>query len=147
VLSGATQCAFRVSLSTQKSWRPISGQGRLCSSARLFIHEFFVSCSQLSRSSVWVLLIGLFYAMAVLEVDPGDLGDDFGDVYDTHLSVTSEKALKVIPAFFPAPSASDQAFSFVHRLPLRLVRVVHNPYQQHLAPARRIYLHYAVWRI
>ncbi|WP_139361640.1 hypothetical protein [Spirosoma sp. 209] len=114
---------------------------------RLFIHDVFAFYSQLSRSSAWVLLIGLFYAMAVLEVDPGDLGDDFGDTYDTHLSVTSEKSLEVLPAFFPAPSASDQSFGFVRRLPLRLVRVVHNPYQQRLAPARRIYLRHAVWRI
>ncbi|WP_138502456.1 hypothetical protein [Spirosoma lacussanchae] len=98
------------------------------------MYDAFVSYSKLSSQSIWILLIGFFYAMAVLEVDPGDLGDDFGDVYDTHLSVTSEKSLKVVPAFFPAPAASDQPASLVRHLPIVQVPVVFTIYQQYLVP-------------
>ena len=35
--------------------------------------------------SIVSLVIALFYCMAALEMDPGNVGDDFGDVYDTHL--------------------------------------------------------------
>jgi hypothetical protein len=39
--------------------------------------------------SVLSLAVALFYLMAALEIDPGNLGDDFGDVYDTYLAAHS----------------------------------------------------------
>ncbi|QIP16840.1 hypothetical protein G8759_31465 [Spirosoma aureum] len=32
-----------------------------------------------------VMFIGVFYSLAVLEVDPGETGDGFGDVFDTYV--------------------------------------------------------------
>ncbi|QHV96595.1 hypothetical protein [Spirosoma endbachense] len=32
-----------------------------------------------------VVTIGIFYTLAVLEVDPGETGDSFGDVFDTYV--------------------------------------------------------------
>ncbi|UHG94413.1 hypothetical protein [Spirosoma oryzicola] len=40
---------------------------------------------------ILLLLVGLFYCMAALEVDPGDVGDSFGDVFDTYLHSQSAK--------------------------------------------------------
>ena len=35
------------------------------------------------------LLVVVFYLMAAFEIDPGQLGDGFGDVYDTYLPAQS----------------------------------------------------------
>jgi hypothetical protein len=45
-----------------------------------------------------VLLIGLFYTCAVLEVDLSDINDTFGDVYDTYVPGSAVKSPKPIVA-------------------------------------------------
>lgn len=42
--------------------------------------------------SIIPLVVAIFYLMAAFEVDPGDLGDSFGDVYDTYVTAQSVDA-------------------------------------------------------
>ncbi|WP_460973022.1 hypothetical protein [Spirosoma migulaei] len=48
---------------------------------------------------VTVFWIGLFFSCAVLEIDLGDMGDEFGDVYDTYVHTT--------PVQSPTPTVID----------------------------------------
>lgn len=54
-----------------------------------------------------IFLVGLFYTCAVVEVDLGEIGDCFGDVYDTYVLATPTQspkpALVVCREIFPAP--------------------------------------------
>ncbi|GAB4034574.1 hypothetical protein [Spirosoma gilvum] len=62
-----------------------------------FIRQEFMPVSWIRLLTV--ALVGLFFSCAVLEVDLGDIGDDFGDEYDTYVHTT--------PIQSPNPTAVD----------------------------------------
>jgi hypothetical protein len=89
----------------------------------------------------------LFYAMAALEIDPGEVGDDFGDVYDTHLPAHAGQVLKAdcpacSPALFLAPLTFRPSRSFVFWTIPELEQTI-----RLAGRSKRIYLHCAVWRL
>jgi hypothetical protein len=96
-------------------------------------------------------LLGLFYALAALEVDPGELGDTFGDTYDTYLHQLSPKSTVPLPA--PSPDVLGELEPFSLKIVLPHYdglpgRLVSFPLSSSALPRRRRWhLLCCVWQI
>lgn len=105
-------------------------------------------------SQLAILLIGILYACAVLEVDLGDINDTFGDVYDTYVPGSAVKSPKVTVAIDQQISLASPPIGPSNNLLLarinwlvilvlpRLAFYLHGP-----SKYRRLQALHAVWRI
>jgi hypothetical protein len=102
-----------------------------------------------------VMIIGVFFMVAVLEVDPGETGDSFGDVFDTYVhskSLGTPNPVTVIQARKGKPMAavakpvkpwiaSPACWSIIPSLPL----LAFDQHRRHLG--RPLHVLNAVWRL
>jgi hypothetical protein len=102
-----------------------------------------------------VMIIGVFYTLAVLEVDPGETGDRFGDVFDTYVHskplgtpkpvtvIQERKGESIAAVVRPVKPliASPACWSIIPSLPLLALYI----YRRH--KHRPLHMLNAVWRL
>jgi len=98
--------------------------------------------------SLLSLMMVLVYTLAVLEVDPGNVGDALGDVYDTHLPGQRVDVAPFLPSGVAPVSFRSVSFCFIS-CPVFPVWRTYSPVSRLVSSGRTkpIYLYCQVWRL
>ncbi|WP_420148114.1 hypothetical protein [Spirosoma sp.] len=121
----------------------------LISRSSAFVHWFGRLTIQLTA-----LLVSLFYLFAVLEVDLGETGDSFGDVYDTYILSEPTQSPKSTVVIYRDILPASPVISFNQQLPslpvnwsfvLALFPLFFYGYRP--PKYRHLHLLHAIWRL
>lgn len=94
-----------------------------------------------------MLLFVVLYSMTALELDPGNIGDDFGDIYDTYLPHEFIKKATSSPHILISTVEPAALVWHPRHKTANVLAVLDEPHLELPVPVRRTHLLCSVWRL